>query len=399
MNEFNKKTLKNGLTILHEKRKGKVVSVFSAVNYGSSYEPQKLKGIAHLLEHLVFKGTKKRSQKEISKSIENVGGKLNAFTAEEITAYYAVLPLKHFKIGAEITSELITSPTLPKKELKKEKKVVWEEAEMYHDNPLRGVFDDLKKNLFKPPFGTTPFGTKKSLFGITREDLVNTIKTKYSPPQTLFCVVGDINFSFVLDTAKKYFKEKKTRTKNHKKAEKTYKKTIELRKGLNQAHVCFGFHTPNTKDKLSYAPEIMSALLTGGMSSILWQEIREKRNLAYAIKGYLEQGSFFGYNAIYVGCDKKNIKKVLEVIKKEIKNLKNIKQGQLSEIKEQLIGKHEVGLELSENVAAELIDNEINTKAENFYKYPNKILKVTLKDLMKVIKLKNYASVIISPKK
>ncbi len=133
--EFRRKVLDNGITIIFEKRKTPVVSVASSVKFGAQYEKESIKGISHFIEHLVFKGTKKRSVTEIPQEIESKGGIINAFTSEEITSYWNKLPSKYFKLGADISRDLILNPLFEEKALERERKVILEEIKMYHDNP------------------------------------------------------------------------------------------------------------------------------------------------------------------------------------------------------------------------------------------------------------------------
>jgi len=143
--EFHRKKLDSGVTVIFEKRKTPVVSVASSVKFGAQYETEDIKGISHFIEHLVFKGTKKRSVSQIAQEVESKGGIINAFTGEEITCYWNKVPNKHFSLGADISRDLVLNPVFEKTALERERKVILEEIKMYHDNPSTHVLEKIKE--------------------------------------------------------------------------------------------------------------------------------------------------------------------------------------------------------------------------------------------------------------
>ena len=394
--EFYKKKLKNGLTVLFEKRSLPIVSVASAIRYGSAYDPLEKKGIAHFLEHLMFKGTKKRTAEEIAKEIEKKGGIINANTADDVTFYWNKLPSRHIATGIDISSDLILNPKFDDVEFEKEKKVILEEIKMYKDNPMFYVHDKINEMLYKKPFGIPGQGTEKSVKMISRKDIVDIFNSFYGTNNMILAVVGNADFNYICEMAEKYFPKKECMIKDYNPI-KINKQVVEKRKGIDQAHLVFGFHSPDMKDINKYAYEIALTYLAGGMSSVLFQEIREKRGLAYAIRGNMSIGKNFGHSTIYTATLKEKIRKCEEIILKEIKSLKNINKKDFEETKEQLIGLNKVVRESSDAVMSQLIFEEITENAEEYYKYEERINSVKLEEIRKISKLKTYSTFSLIP--
>lgn len=395
--EFYKKKLKNGLTVLFERRELPVVAVSASVNMGSAFESEKNKGISHFMEHMMFKGTKTRSQQEIAREIEKKGGILNAYTSEEVTSYWNKLPSKHIASGINIASDLILNPKFDAAEFEKEKQVIIEEIKMYHDNPGRHVMDKIKEMLYEKPFGMSIAGTEQIIRGMTRQEMVEMFKSVYTTDNMVLAVVGDADFDEICKLAEKIYPKANRKILKHNPTRRNLE-AVEKRKGIDQAHFAFGFHTPTLKDKQKYIYEIAGAYLFGGMSSILFQEIRERRGLAYAVKGEFDLGVDYGYAMIYIGTMKEKIKEIKKIILKEIKNLKDLKQADFNECKEQLIGEKKVGEEDSSSAMNMLMIEEFAGDAGNYYKYEEKINAVKLEEVKNISKLKSYSTFSLIPK-
>jgi len=393
--EFYRRKLDNGITVIFEKRTAPVVAVASSVKFGAQYESEKIKGISHFIEHLVFKGTKKRNVKEIAEAIESKGGIINAFTGEEVTSYWNKLPSKHFNLGADVSRDLVLNPLFEKNAMERERNVILEEIKMYHDNPSTYVLELIKEMLFEKPFGFSIAGTLKTVEGLSRKRIIDLYNSIYSTNNIIFSVVGGVSFEKVLDEAKKFPKKSSDIRqipiicKNG--------EIIEKRKGIDQAHEVFGFHMPLMTDKNRYGAEIFDSILGGGMSSRLFQEVREKRGLCYAIKSNLEQSKDYSYEMIYVGTTKDKIKTVKELILKEIKKMKYLKQSDLSEAKERLIGLRQINEEKCDSTMIDLLQEELGGNAGNYYKYEEEIGKVKLSDVRELSKLKGFSFVALVP--
>jgi predicted Zn-dependent peptidase len=397
--EFKKTKLKNGLVILHEKRDLPVTTVMLGVRYGSGYEDEKEKGIAHFIEHLCFKGTEKRKAREIAFELEKIGGVLNAFTSEEETAYHVKLPSNHLEIAMDVIFDIFFNPIFPEKDVKKEAKVICEEIKMYHDSPIRYVFEKIKSCLYKEPFGMFTAGSEEVIKKMTREQLLEKHKKIYSPENSILCVVGNNEFDEVVRLAEKFCIEKQAKIEKPKipKIELKDLKQNEKRDGLQQANLCIGFHFPKASEKEKYAGEVFETILGGGMSSKLFTEIREKRGLVYAIKTDLDIGKNYGYLIIYAGTDKEKTQKVIDICLKEFENMKNLTEKQLKDGKQQVIGKYDVNSEDSNTRAVNLFLEEISGNGEDYYKFKENIEKISLEDIKKLAEKTEYSSFVLSP--
>jgi len=393
--EFYRKKLDNGITVIFEKRQVPVVAVASSVKFGAQYESADIKGISHFLEHLVFKGTKKRNVQEIPKEIESKGGIINAFTGEEITAYWNKLPSKYFELGADISRDLVLNPVFEKEALERERKVILEEIKMYHDNPSTYVLEKIKEMLYEKPFNLSIAGTAETVGKLPREKIISLFSSFYSTNNMIFSVVGKCGWEQVLKEAQKFPKVKK----DIKKIPIILKngESVEKRKGIDQAHLVFGFHIPRLIDKNRYAAEIFDSILGGGMSSRLFQEIREKKGLCYAIKSGMEQSKDYAYEIIYSGTVKEKVNEIKQIILKEIKKLEKLEKTDLNEEKEKLIGLEQINKEKCDITMIDLLQEEIGGDAKNYYKYEDNINSIKLEEVRKLSKLKGYSFVSLIP--
>lgn len=394
---FYKKKLKSGLTILFEKRDLPVVSVSASVKYGSAFESEKNKGVSHFIEHLMFKGTKTKSQEEIAKEIEKKGGILNAFTSEEVTSYWNKLPSKHLGSGIKIASDLILNPKFDAIGFEKEKNVIIEEIKMYHDIPTYYVQDKIKALLFEKPFGMSIAGKEEIIRKLTRQEVIKLFKSVYTVDSMILSVVGDADFGEICEQAEKIYPATRRKLIQHNPIKKNSKLT-EKRAGIDQAHFVFGFHAPNLSDIKRYDYEIAGAYLFKGMSSRLFQEIREKRGLAYSVRGEIDMGKNYGFGIIYAGTLKEKIKEIKEIILREIKALEKLDRKDFDECKEQLIGMKNIDEEDSSNVMNALMIEEAAGNAEEYYRYEERINAIKLEDVRSLSKLKAYSSFSLVPK-
>ena len=394
--EFFRKKLKNGLTILFEKRNLPVVAVSASVRLGGAYETEKNKGVSHFIEHLLFKGTKKRNQEEIAAEIEKKGGILNGFTSEDVTSYWCKLPSKHFETAMDIPSDLILNPLFDIAEFEKEKQVIIEEIKMYHDDARRYSTEKIKELLYEKPFGMSIAGDANIIRALKRENVAEIFSSLYTPDSMILAVVGDAEFEEICRIAEKLYPAKKRSAIDYA-AVRRNDEASEKRKGIDQAHFVFGLHAPTIKQQERYAHEIAGEYLFGGMSSRLFQEIREKRGLAYAVKGEYDCGRNYGYVMIYAGTTEDKIKTIREIILKEIKRLKDTEQRDIDEIKEQLIGQRDISRENSVDVLNSLMFEEAAGSAEEYYKYSERISSVKPGDVKRVSEIKGFSSFSLIP--
>jgi predicted Zn-dependent peptidase len=394
---FNKKVLKNGFTIIHEKRDVPVTTVMLGTRFGSAYENKEDKGIAHFIEHLCFKGTEKRTAREISEEIESVGGSLNAFTHEEMTAYHAKVPSLHMKTAMDVLFDLFFNPVLPEEEIKKEAQVICEEIKMYRDNPRAFVMEKIKQNLYESPFGEFIAGNEKTVLSFTRKKIKEIHSSVYVPANAILVVVGNNSFQEVCSLVEKFIFEKKGKKIRVPNVVLKNNKEVFFRRGIEQTNLAVAFHFPSSTKKESYAAEIFNAILGEGMSSRLFTEVREKRGLVYGIKTELDMGRNYSYFVIWAGTDKEKAQEVIEVSLNEFAKMSLLSEKELEKAKKQVVGSFLVENEDSISTATNLMMFEVCRKAEDYYEYAKNLNKVSLDEIVKLARLKKYSVVVLSP--
>jgi len=352
---FRKKILKNGMTVLFEKREIPVMSMIFAVKSGGINESLDEKGISHFIEHMLYKGTKKRSAKKIAEDIEKTVGELNGFTSEELTGFLCKIPSKNLYSALDVLMDLVKNPVFDEKELEKERKVIFEEMKLYKDNPRLHVLNEIQKILYTGTLSVDLIGTQKTMNSLSKKKLVDKFKKIYTPENMIFCSVGNGDFKKLINILEKNFKSSRREI-----SKQDFKKKNEIkyekRKGLDQANLVFAFHSPISSNKDSYAAHLLLSLMVGGMSSRLFSEIREKRNLAYAVKGEFNCNKEFSYSYIYVGTTKENVEKVKELILREFEDVsKNLRKKEFDKIKKQVIGNYEISMEDSQTQMINLL--------------------------------------------
>jgi predicted Zn-dependent peptidase len=317
--------LSSGLRIVTEEERSVRSAAFGIwVNVGSRDETVSTAGASHFLEHLLFKGTKKRSSLEISSAIEAVGGETNAFTSKEYTCFYARVIDKDLPLAIDVISDLITSSVVKAADVDAERKVVLEEIAMRDDDPSDLIHDlFLEKYYGDTSLGRPILGTVKSIKGMSRNTVFNYYRNRYKPEDLVVSVAGNVKHKNVvamveealskdnfLDQPKKDFKVRSSpQIKVAGKGEVTL-----LERKTEQAHIVYGVPGVARDDKRRFALSILSSALGGGMSSRLFQEIREKRGLAYSTYAYSQQFAGSGVLSFYVGCKPNKAKEAIKII-------------------------------------------------------------------------------------
>ena len=395
--KFYRKVLKNGMTVLLEKRDVPVVSIAFAVRCGGINESASEKGISHFIEHMLYKGTKTRTAKQISEEVEKNGGVLNGFTEEVVTAFWCKMPSNKLKVALEVLSDMVKNPLFDEAELAKERKIIFEEMKMRKDDPKLYVGDRIQSCLYAPSLGLDLIGTQETMSSIDREKLVKRFKKIYAPNNMILCVVGNADFNKLVAFVEKNFGSEKGEAPKYP-IKKINKSITETRKGLDQANLMFAFHAPLAKDERNYAAQILITLMAHGLSSRLFQEIREKRNLAYSIAGHTSINKDYSYALVYVGTSKENVGQVKKLILEEFRKVsENLDEKELNQVKEQLIGNYRISMEESAMHMAHLLLEEINGTIGDFYDYEKKIKQVNLQDVRKLAKLKNHSFFALVP--
>jgi predicted Zn-dependent peptidase len=394
------------MNVLFEERKNSgVVSLAFAVKQGGIHESEDEKGISHFIEHMLYKGTKNRTAKQISEDIEKNGGILNGFTEEEMTVFLIKIPSNKIDIALDVLSDMLLNPLFDEKELNKERQVILEELKMRRDMPHVYVIDKIQSLLYSGSLEFEIIGTEKSLNSLKREDLVRKFNEVYSSQNMLLGIVGDLNtkkFKEICNFCNKNFKKSHFNISEPKIGFKNLEK-IEKRKGIDQTNLVFAHHSPLAGDKLAYSASVLNCLLVGGMSSRLWQEIREKRNLAYAVKGSYNAGKRYGYENIFIGTSEENLKIIKDLILEEFKKIsEDLKKEEFEQVKEQLIGNSKISREDSQGQMLELLYNEVWGDAYRVYNYEKEIKKVKIEDVKKLaskVKEGNYSFLALVPEK
>ncbi len=397
MVKFNKKILKSGLTVVHEYRNVPVTTMLLGVKYGSRYESEEEKGIAHFIEHLCFKGSDNRSTSEIATSVENLGGILNAFTSEEITAYHAKFPSEHLEKIGEVMFDIFFNPIFPEAEVKREAEVICEEIKMYYDSPRAHVIDQIKTKLYEKPFGMFIGGTQENVRNLTREVLLEKHRQIYVPKNSALVVVGNNSFEEVVALAEKFVVEREG--VDLKKQEIIFKNESEeeKRNNLQQANLVIGFHFPTAREKEKYASEVFSNILGAGFSSKLFTEVREKKGLVYGIKSEIDSGADYSYLFIWAGTDPSKIEEVKKISLEQFRKMSELSEEELRIAKQKMIGEQRVGSESSDDVARELLAFWSFGDVEEYYEQEQRIADVSLEEIKSLAKKEDYSFYSLGP--
>ncbi|MBU2539661.1 insulinase family protein [Patescibacteria group bacterium] len=388
-----KSTLKNGLRIITIPVKNtNTVTFLVLVNTGSKYETKEINGISHFLEHMFFKGTKKRpTTLDIAETLDKVGGEYNAFTSKEVTGYWAKVASKNQDIALDWISDISLNSKIEQVEMDREKGVIIEEINMYLDTPTSYIGDLWEKLLYKDqPAGWRVIGEKENIISMTREKIVDYLRTHYSSANTIICVAGDINSKKVEEKIKKYFKdinETYPKEKIDVKEEQNKPESLIHFKETDQTHLCLGVRAYNLFDSRRYALGLLATILGGNMSSRLFISVRERKGLAYYIHTSVEENTNTGWLMTQAGVDHKNVEEVIRMILEEYKSLKNIKitLEELKKAKDYTKGSMPLHLEPSDALAFFYAEQELFRKQilkpEQIFK---KIDRVTVNDIKKV---------------
>jgi len=401
MEEIISRKLSNGMKVFMEKRDLPVVVVSIINKFGAIYEKEEEKGFAHFIEHLLFTGTKTRSQEEIAKEVEKKGGIVNAFTDNEVTAYWFKLPSRYLIDGLNIITDMVKNPSFDKEKFEKEKKVIIEEIKMYHDNPRGDLTENkLYQALFDKPFGFGILGKAENIMGAERDKIVKFYEKHYLQGEKFVVVVGNADFEQICEFFEKNFEKSEKGTSKPELKNKNGK-IFEERAGIDQANFIVAMHAPRYDSEEYIALRVLDAYLAEGMSSKLWQEVREKRGLAYAIRSFAHAEEKYSYYGIYVGTTKDKIKEVEELIIGEFKKISEIKEKDLGEAKQQLIGLREVSSEESSTVMETLVMHlSSGAEFESYYEFKERVKKVALEEVKSIAKklISEYSTAAIVPK-
>lgn len=389
-----RKVLSNGLRVLTIPMSSfKSVTVMVMIGAGSRYETRKNNGISHFLEHMAFKGTRKRpSALDISNLIDGIGGEFNAFTGKETTGYYIKSSSSHVELCLDVLSDMLQNSLFDENEINKEKGVILEEINLYEDTPARKISDLFERLVYgDTPMGWDIAGEKDVIKNVQREDFISYMNSLYSADNITVVLAGGINSKSANELVSKYFGNmKKFDTLRYNKVIENQKEPALLikEKKTEQVHIALGVRTVPFEHKDRYALSVLSAILGGGMSSRLFHEVREKRGLAYYVRSSSDHYQDCGNLVSTAGIDPKRVGEAIEVIVSEynkIKNEKNgIKSNELKKAKEYLKGHLILELEDSRSVAGFYAQQELlEKKIDNPNDIIAKIDRVSSEDVQK----------------
>ncbi len=331
MTNIETKTYPSGLRLIVESVPGnRAVAVFFGVNAGSVYEDEHNNGISHVIEHMTFKGTKTRSAEDISTQFECLGASVNAFTSRYNTQYYGKCIKENTEKMVEIFSDMILNSVYDEEELKRELKVIYEEIDMYEDDPGSVAYDKYNEIFFKgTKLEKSVIGTKKVLSKLKRQDLIDYIDKYYVPQNMVVAFAGDVTMAEADAMVKKYFNSAfKTKSKpiDMKKTDEVVipkQAQIVTKKNIAQTHIVMGYPTDNIYSKNAAGINVLAFILGGGMSSRLFVRIREKLGLVYSINALPEFADIGGNIIISLATNSTNQELALKSIKEEIDNIAN----------------------------------------------------------------------------
>lgn len=393
--QYEKHTLKNGLRVIIVPMGNTESVIFQVlVKTGTKNEDKNLNGISHFLEHLVFKGTKRRPKPgTISKELDRIGADHNAFTGKEITGFWVKSASKDFDIGLDVISDMVLNPIFNAKEIEKERGVILQEISAYEDQLSSKTLKYVEDMLYKGnPHSMDTLGTNDSVKNILRNDIVKYRKERYIPNNMVVVVVGNIDEKITLKKIEKIFNKLKANKLKKILSPKVNQKEINIKikdKKCDQSHLAVGVRAYGLSSEKKYILEILAVILGGNMSSRLHEELREKMGLAYYAGASNMEYEDSGYLYIRTGVPKDKIHIVFQVISRLLNDFKkrNVTKDELYSAKEFIRGKTALAFEHTEYIAdfygeQELFECKILTPLE----YMKKIEKVTASDIMKVAK-------------
>jgi predicted Zn-dependent peptidase len=330
---------------------------------GSRHEPQEQSGIAHFVEHMLFKGTGTRSAEDIAQTIDSIGGQMDAFTAKEYASYYIKVLDEHLPLAVDILADIVMHPAFTPDDIEREKKVVLEEIKMVEDTP-----DDLVHELFTEsfwenhPLGRPILGTKETVESLNVDGLRSYFSGVYTAPNLIVAAVGNITHEQVRDLVERAFKGLPTTSEPIADAPPRVIPRIVIRnKELEQSHVCLGTASYRQDHDERYSSYVMNTVLGGSMSSRLFQNVREKRGLAYAVFSGLSAYRDAGSMTIYAGCANDAVSELIDVVIGELRRMKDesMLDSELRRAKDHLKGSLMLNLESTSSRMSHLARQEI----------------------------------------
>ena len=350
---YRKTTLDNGIRIVTEQVPYiQSVSLGIWVQSGSRFEAPEVNGISHFIEHMLFKGTERRTAYEIAREIDSVGGVLNAFTSKELTSFYCKVIEENLEMAVDLLSDIFLNPSFPDDEIEREKQVICQEIYQVEDSPEDLIHEILGARFWRDnPLGQPVLGTIPSVTQLDRPTVLDFKANAYSPAETVFCAAGKLEHDRIVELCHKIMgglhpgSDRPVQA-----APRVEPSRYVLNRDLEQVHICLATEGPASADERRHAAYLLNAILGGGMSSRLFQEVREKSGLAYSVYSYLSSLSDTGMFGIYAACEPARVDELLDIVKKETENLADsLTEEEISTAKSQIKGNVVLSMESTES--------------------------------------------------
>ncbi len=361
---YRKDTLSNGIRVVSETLpKSRSVSIGVWVKVGSRHEPPEIGGISHFIEHLFFKGTQKRTAKDIAIEMDSIGGEMNAFTSQETTTYYAKVVDEHLPVAIDILSDILLGSKFDPVEMEKERKVILEEIKGVEDTP-DDYIHELFTNTVWPdnPLGSPILGTKDTIKSLKHENIIAYIDNYYSPKEIVISVAGNFEHARLIELLNMSFGTLSRTGIAKKEGTPAFTRAVSVKKKqLEQAQLCIGCKGLNYTHEERYVISALNTVLGNSMSSRLFQEIREQNALAYSIYSYVTSYRDTGLLTVYAGADPANALEVARLVLKEFKKIaeEGITSSEETRVKNQIKGSLVLSLESSNSHMSRIARQEI----------------------------------------
>ncbi|MEW6107685.1 MAG: pitrilysin family protein [Nitrospirota bacterium] len=360
---FRKEYLDNGIPFVMEPfRNVRSVSVGIWVKVGSRHEKPLKNGISHFLEHMFFKGTKRRTARDIAVEIDSIGGDLNAFTSRENTAFYIKVIDEYLEKGIELLSDIFINSDFPEEEIEKEKKIIKEEIKMVEDTPDDYVHDIFNQTVWgNEGLGQSILGRRESIASFTRDDIIAHIRRYYGTKDIVIACAGNFIPDNLIRTFNRLFGGLRRGSEPRIGPQPAFRKTIRVcHKELSEAHICIGLPALRQASDERYAFFVLNTILGAGVSSRLFQEIREKRGLAYSVYSFTSSYMDTGLWGIYAGVSRKKVREVVDLMISELMKLKDtLTETEVERARQHLKGSLILALESTSNRMNNIARQEI----------------------------------------
>ncbi|ADU30705.1 M16 family metallopeptidase [Evansella cellulosilytica] len=399
-------TSDNGLRIVFEPNNTvRSVAIGIWIGTGSRFETKQQNGVSHFLEHMFFKGTKSRTAQQIAESFDSIGGHVNAFTSKEYTCYYSKVLDTHAKHAVDVLADMYFNSIFDTNELNKEKGVVLEEIKMYEDTPDDIVHDLLSKASFgEHPLGYPILGTEETLSQFSAESLIEYMDQYYNADNVVISICGNVEEDFVQYVQEVFSKMKKGKSNKTLNKPTFNSDRIARKKDTEQAHICIGFEGFPLNNEQIYSLILLNNTLGGSMSSRLFQEVREKRGLAYSVFSYHSAFHDTGMVTVYAGTGQNQLDELFEVLMNTVNIVKTegMTEKELQNGKEQLKGSLMLGLESTNSRMSRNGKNELllgrHRSLDDIIHSIDQVTLDMIKETSDQIFSKDYSLTVISPK-